>query len=326
MKNVTLFYHLHPSGMALLEARKDIQLSQLSRPNQAQFAEALGKSHAVLVALEGIGEAELARAPELEIISRFGVGYDAIDIPACTRHRVAVGVTNGGNDLAVAEHTLGLMLAVARRTVEMDQLVRANKWRERGGRPMGELAGRTVLVVGYGRIGTRVARLCAAFGMRVMVCDPMFPVPRIAADGYIPVTDIAAALPEVDVLTLHCPLGDTTRRMINREMLSLLKPSAWLINAARGGLVDEDALANALTTGKLEAAGLDVLVQEPPAAENPLFKLANVVLSPHVAAAPIETMEKMSIRAAQNIIDMFDGALDPGYVVNPEVLPNRRNA
>jgi D-3-phosphoglycerate dehydrogenase len=217
------------------------------------------------------------------------------------------------------------MLAVARRTVEMDQFVRTNRWRERAGRPMGELAGRTVLVVGYGRIGTRVARLCAAFGMRVMVCDPAFPVPRIAADCYTPVTDLAAALPEVDVLTLHCPLNDHTRRMVNREMLSLMKPSAWLIKAARGGLVDEAALAEALANGKIEAAGLDVLVQEPPEADNPLFKLANVVLSPHSAAGPVETHEKMSIRAARNIIERFDGTLDSGFVVNPEVLPNRRN-
>lgn len=326
MKNVVLCYPLHTSGMALLEARPDIRLSQLSRPDPAAFAAALAEAHSVLVALEDIGETELAQAPQLEIISRFGVGYDAIDIPACTRRGVAVGVTNGGNDLAVAEHTLGLMLAVARRTIEMDQIVRTGRWRERGGRPMGELAGRTVLVVGYGRIGTRVARLCATFGMQVMVCDPMFPTPRIAADGHRPVTDIAAALPEVDVLTLHCPLSDRTRRMIDREMLSLLKSSAWLINAARGPLVDEEALAEALSTGKLEAAGLDVLVQEPPQGDNPLFKLANVVLSPHVAAAPVETFEKMSIRAARNIIDHFDGTLDPGYVVNPEVLPNRPNA
>lgn len=325
MKSVKLFYHLHPSGMALLEGRSDIRLSQMFRPSPQQFAEALGDAHAVLVALEDIGEAELAKAPNLEIISRFGVGYDAIDIPACTRRGVAVGVTNGGNDLAVAEHTLGLMLAVAKRIIEMDQRVRTNNWRERGGRPMGELAGRTVLVVGYGRIGTRVARLCSAFGMRVMVCDPAFPVPRIAADGYIPVTDIAAALPEVDVLTLHCPLSDRTRRMVNREMLSLMKPSAWLINAARGGLVDEAALAEALAGGKLDAAGLDVLVQEPPEPDNPLFKLPNVVLSPHIAAGPVETFEKMSIRAAQNILEKFDGTLDPGFVVNPEVLPNRRN-
>ncbi len=326
MKNVVLCYPLHASGMALLEARPDIRLRHLSRPTEADLAAALAEAHSVLVALEGIGEKELAQAPALEIISRFGVGYDAIDIPACTRRGVAVGVTNGGNDLAVAEHTLGLMLAVARRTIEMDQVVRTGRWRERAGRAMGELAGRTVLVVGYGRIGTRVARFCAAFGMQVMVCDPAFPTPRIAADGYRPVTDIASALPEVDVLTLHCPLSDRTRRMIDGEMLSLLKPSAWLINAARGGLVDEDALAEALGSGKLEAAGLDVLVREPPEPDNKLFKLPNVVLSPHVAAAPIETYEKMSIRAARNIIDMFDGALDPGYVVNPEVLPNRRNA
>ncbi|MCL2428657.1 MAG: hypothetical protein FWD12_05440, partial [Alphaproteobacteria bacterium] len=217
-------------------------------------------------------------------------------------------------------------LAVARRTVEMDQRVRSNRWSDRDGRPMGELAGRTVLVMGYGRIGTRVARLCAAFGMRVMVCDPEFPIPRIAADGHIPVTEIATVLADVDVLTLHCPLSERTRHLVNRETLSLMKPSAWLINTARGGLVDEPALADALAHGKLEAAGLDVLIREPPEADNPLFKLPNVVLSPHVAAAPVETFAKMSIRAAQNILERFDGTLDPGFVVNPEVLPNRRNA
>ncbi len=326
MKNVVLCYPLHPAALALLEARPDVTLSTLSRPSGAELKAGLAEAHAVLVALEGIGEAELAAAPRLEIVSRFGVGYDAIDIPACTRRGVAVGVTNGGNDLAVAEHTLGLMLAVARRTVEMDRAVRTGNWRQRGGRPMGELAGRTVLVVGYGRIGTRVARLCAAFGMRVLVCDPAFPTPRIAADGHEPVTDLAAALPGVDVLTLHCPLNDRTRRLIDREMLALLKPSAWLINAARGPVVDEEAMAEALSTGTLAAAGLDVLEREPPEPDNPLFKLANVVLSPHCAAAPAETFEKMSLRAARNILDRFDGRLDPGYVVNPEVLPNRPNA
>jgi D-3-phosphoglycerate dehydrogenase len=218
-----------------------------------------------------------------------------------------------------------LLLAVARRTVEMDASVRAGRWMIREGRPMGELAGRSILVVGYGRIGTRVARLCAAFGMRVMVRDPAFPVPRIAADGFEPVTDIAAVLPEVDVLTLHCPLGDDTRHMINREMLGLMKPTAWLINAARGPLVDEAALIEALSSGKLEAAGLDVQLHEPPVPGNPLLKLPNVVLSPHNAAAPLECNEKMSIRAAKNMLELFDGVLDPGYVVNPEVLPNRRN-
>jgi D-3-phosphoglycerate dehydrogenase / 2-oxoglutarate reductase len=123
-----------------------------------------------------------------------------------------------------------------------------------------------------------------------------FPVPRIAADGFTPVTDIAAVLSEIDVLTLHCPLGEGTRHMINREMLSVMKPTAWLINTARGPLVDEAALIEALSSGGIEAAGLDVLLHEPPDPANPLLKLPNVVLSPHNAAAPLECNEKMSIR------------------------------
>jgi D-3-phosphoglycerate dehydrogenase / 2-oxoglutarate reductase len=217
------------------------------------------------------------------------------------------------------------MLAVARRTIEMDASVRAGSWMIRDGRPMGELSGRHVLIVGYGRIGTRVARLCQAFGMITLVCDPAFPVPRIAADGHIPVTDIAATLPEVDVVTLHSPLGDATHHLMNREMIGLLRPHAWLINAARGPLVDESALYDALSSGQLAAAGLDVLMQEPARGDNPLFGLKNVVLSPHNAAAPVECYEKMSVRAARNIVQALDGVLDPGFVVNPETLPNRRN-
>jgi D-3-phosphoglycerate dehydrogenase len=325
MPTVVLCRPLHASGMALLEARHDVAIRQLMRPSPAELAAAVPGAQAVLVGLEKVDEALLDRVPELKIVSRFGVGYDTVNIAACTRRGVVVGVTNGGNDLSVAEHTMMLLLAVARRTIEMDASVRAGSWMIREGRPMGELAGRTVLVIGYGRIGTRVARFCAAFGMRTMVCDPAFPVPRIAADGHIPVTDIAAALPEVDVLTLHCPLSETTYHMINREMLGLLKPTAWLINAARGPLVDEAALTDALSSGRLEAAGLDVQMREPPDPANKLLQLKNVVFSPHNAAAPIECYEKMSIRAAKNILEHFDGVLDPGYVVNPETLPNRRN-
>jgi len=314
MPTIVLCRPLHASGMALLEARHDVTVRQLVRPSPGELAAAVSGAQAVLVGLEVVDEALLDRAPELKVVSRFGVGYDTVDIPACTRRGVVVGVTNGGNDLAVAEHTMMLLLAVARRAIEMDASVRAGAWMIREGRPMGELAGRTVLVIGYGRIGTRVARFCAAFGMRVM-----------AADGHIPVTDIAAALPEVDVLTLHCPLSDTTHHLINRELLDLMKPTAWLINAARGPLVDEAALVAALRSGKLEAAGLDVQMREPPDPANPLLQLKNVVLSPHNAAAPIECYEKMSVRAAKNMLELFDSVLDPGYVVNPETLPNRRN-
>jgi D-3-phosphoglycerate dehydrogenase len=325
MPTILLCQPIHASGMALLEARHDVTIRALNSPSPKELAAAMPGVHAVLAGGDVIDAALLAAAPDLRTVARHGVGYDTVDVAACTRRGVVVSITAGVNDLSVAEHTLMLLLAVARRTVEMDAATRTGRWLLRDGRPMGELSGRAVLVVGYGRIGARVARLCAAFGMHVMVRDPAFPVPRIAADGFTPVTDIAAVLPQIDVLTLHCPLGEDTRHMLNREMLGLMKPTAWLINTARGPLVDEAALIEALSSGRLEAAGLDVLLHEPPVAANPLLKLPNVVLSPHNAAVPVECQAKMATRAAKNMLEYFDGALDPSYVINPETLP-RRNA
>ncbi len=325
MPKVVLCRALHPTAMAMLEARQDIEVTVLTKdfrgpPLERELAAAIGDADGIMIGLERITPDLLALAPDLRVISRFGVGYDAIDIPACTREGVLVGVVNGANDLSVAEHAMMLMLAVARRTVEYDASVRAGTWMIQTGRRMHELSERSVLVVGYGRIGTRVAKLCAAFGMKVMVTDPAFPTPRIAADGYTPAPDLMAALPEADVVTLHLPLSAATRAMVNAGFLERMKPTAWLINTARGGLVDEAALIAALTGGVIEAAGLDVLVREPADIGNALFGLPNVVLSPHNAAAPMECYAKMSRRAVLNLIEYFDGVIDPGYTVNPEVL------
>ncbi len=325
MHKLVLCRALHADAMAMLAARSDIHLTVLTDafrgpPMQKELAAAIGEADGIMVGLEKVDAALLVTAPNLRVISRFGVGYDLIDIPECTRRRVVVGVVNGANDLSVAEHTMMLMLAVARRTIEMDASVRAGTWMMQEGRRMRELAGRTVLLVGYGRIGTRVAKLCAAFGMKVMVSDPAFPTPRIAADGYEPAPDLMAAVPKADVISLHCPLSDATRHMVNADFLLKMRRDAWLINTARGGLVDETALTQALIDRTIEAAGLDVLIQEPPNPEHPLFKLPNVVLAPHNAAAPLECYAKMSDRAVRNLIDTLDGVIDPGFTVNPEVL------
>ena len=316
---------LHPTAMEMIAARDDIDLTVLTDqfrgpPLQKELTEAMRTADGVMIGLEKITDAMLADAPGLRVISRFGVGFDNLDIPACTKRKVLVGVVNGANDLSVAEHAMMLMLTTARRTLEMDASVRSGTWMVQSGRRMHELAERSVLVVGYGRIGTRVAKLCAAFGMKVMVHDPAFPTPRIAADGHIPAPDLMSAVAQADIVTLHCPLEDATRGMVNAGFLAQMQPHAWLINTARGGLVDEAALAHALSTGVIEAAGVDVLVTEPPNPENPLFKLANIVLSPHNAAAPLECYAKMSRRAVSNLLDYFDGVIDPGYTVNPEVL------
>ncbi|MCW3474813.1 NAD(P)-dependent oxidoreductase [Limobrevibacterium gyesilva] len=325
MYNVVFCRALHPTAMAMLEARKDINVRILTTdfrgpPLQKELAEVIGDADGVMVGLERVDADLLARAPRLRVISRFGVGFDTLDIPGCTRRGVLVGVVNGANDLSVAEHAMMLLLATARRTLEMDASVRAGTWMVQTGRRMHELSERSVLVVGYGRIGTRVAKLCSAFGMKVMVHDPAFPTPRIAADGHIPAPDLMAAVAEADVVTLHCPLYDQTRNMVNADFLGRMKPTAWLINTARGGIVDEAALADALANGTIEAAGLDVLVREPLDTASPLLTLPNVVLSPHNAAAPLECYAKMSRRAVANLLDFFDGKIDPGYTVNPEVL------
>lgn len=325
MPRVAFCRALHPSARALLDARPEFELELLStefrgKPIPDKLAAALPHCDGVMIGLEKIGADMLALAPDLKVVSRFGVGYDNFDVPACTRQGVTIAVTNGANDLSVAEHTMMLMLAVARRTTDYDASVRAGTWMIQTGRRMHELAGRKVLIIGYGRIGTRVARLCQAFGMTTMVADPAFPVPRLAADGHIPVTDLAAALPQADIVSLHCWLDATTRKMVNADFLKRMKPTAWLINTARGGLVDEPALAAALTSGTLEAAGLEVMIGEPPPANHPFFSLPNLVLSPHNATAAMECFEKMSIRAIRNLIEFFDSTLDPGYTVNPETL------
>jgi len=314
---------LHRAGLTLLEEREDLTIEML-QPDDGRFAARAPEADAVLVWLEPITAGLLAACPKLKVVARYGVGFDTVDIAACTARGIPVAVANGANDLSVAEHALMLMLAVARRTVQYDAKVRRGEWRQGTMPPMHELARRTVLVIGYGRIGTRVARLCAAFGMRVLVHDPAFPTPRIAADGYVPAPDWMAALAEADVVTLHCPLHPGTRGMIGTEAFARMRQGAWLINTARGGVVDEDALIAALRSGHLGAAGLDVLVTEPPAADHPLFAMENVVLAPHNAATPDECLAKMAVRSARNILDVLDGRIDPGFLVNPEVL--RRNA
>ncbi len=329
MYKVVLCRALHPTAMAMLAERKDIEVQILTDqfrgpPMQKELAASIAGADGIMVGLEKVGQDLLALGDELRIISRFGVGFDTLDIPACTKRGVTVGVVNGANDLSVAEHAMMLMLATARRTLEMDASIRAGTWMVQSGRRMHELSERSVLLIGYGRIGTRVAKLCTAFGMKVMVHDPAFPTPRIAADGHIPAPDLMAAVAEADIVSLHCPLYEQTRQMVNAGFLAHMKRSAWLINTARGGLVDEAALAAALADGTIEAAGVDVLVTEPPDPANPLFKLPNVVLSPHNAAAPLECYAKMSRRAVLNLTEYFDGKLDPGYTVNPESLGKNR--
>ncbi|HYZ30756.1 MAG TPA: hydroxyacid dehydrogenase [Crenalkalicoccus sp.] len=318
---VLLCRKLHEAGMALLRARPDLEVVILQDPPPEAFHQHLSTAHAALCWLETVDRAALDAAPHLRVVSRYGVGFDTVDIPACTARGIPVMVANGSNDLSVAEHAMMLMLAVARRAVDADRHVRQGGWWLPDGPGMVDLAGRTALVVGYGRIGSRVARFCRAFDMRVMVHDPFWHPARLAADGVEPARDLRAAFGRADVVTLHCPLTPATHHLMDRAAFAALKPGAILVNTARGPIVDQAALAEALASGRLQGAGLDVLEVEPTAADNPLFRLPNLVVSPHNAASTEEGLARMARRAAQNILDALDGRPDPAMMVNPEIAP-----
>ncbi len=317
---VLLCRALHPAGLALLQARGDVEIVTLQDPPVEAFHQHLSSADAVLCWLEQVDQAALAVAPRLKVVARYGVGFDTVDIPACSARGIPVMVTNGANDLSVAEHAMMLMLAVARRAVDADRHVKAGGWWLPDGPGMVDLAGRTALVVGYGRIGCRVAGYCRAFGMRVMVMDPVFHPARIAADGFVAARDLHAALAEADVVTLHAPLTPATRHLMDARAFAALKPGAILVNTARGPLVEQAALVAALRAGRLQGVGLDVLEVEPSDAANPLFALHNVVVSPHNAASTEEGLARMARQAARNILDALDGTPDPAMMVNPEIL------
>ena len=310
---------LHPAGMAVLGARDDLDIVALHDPPVEQFHQHLSSADAVLCWLERVDQAALDAAPHLKVVSRYGVGFDTVDIPACTARDIPVMVTNGANDLSVAEHAMMLMLAVARRALDHDRHVKAGGWWDAPNPRMVDLAGRTVLVVGYGRIGSRVANYCRAFQMRVLVMDPGFHPMRIAADGFTPARDLHAALAQADVVTLHCPLSPATRHLMDEAAFAALKPGAILVNTARGPVVSQPALVAALQSGRLHGVGLDVLEVEPSDVANPLYGFPNVVVSPHNAASTEEGLARMAARAARNILDVLDGRRDSAFMVNHEL-------
>jgi D-3-phosphoglycerate dehydrogenase len=213
-----------------------------------------------------------------------------------------------------------LMLSVARNVGPVSAAVRRGEWRVRGQSKTFELGGRQVLVFGFGRIGTRVARLCSAFGMRVMVHDPYLPAGTIRGAGYDAVVDRDAGLAQADIVTLHVPASDATRGMVDAAFLSRMKPGAVLVNTARGTLVDEAALEAALRSGHLGAAGLDVLRVEPMVQGLSMLELGNLVVTPHVAASTAEGLQRMAWDAAGNVLDFLAGRFDRDAVVNGEVL------
>ena len=257
----------------------------------------------LITALERVTPRVFAAAPRLRVVSATGVGYDHIDLAAATRHDVAVCISAGSNHQAVAELTLGLVLALARHIPRADRCLRAGGWEPLGGR---ELSGKTLGIVGLGRVGKRVALLARAFDMRVLATDVVLDHTFASVHGVEYVT-LPRLLRGADVVSLHCPLTPATHGLIDEQTLALMRPSAYLVNTARGPIVDEGALARALREGGIAGAALDVFELEP-AIHAELRTLPGVVLTPHLGGSTEESLERAIELALLNVTQVLDGA------------------
>lgn len=319
-KRVVAVESIHPDGLALLHARDDVEVEVLKKSDQAAIPRAVARAHGVIVRTARLTDEILAPATDLRVVSKHGVGCDNIAVDHLSARGIPVAIAAEANALSVAEHVMMLLLALTKRAGLYDRAVREGRFQERGQHRTIELSGRTILVVGFGRIGKRVAGLCRAFGMRVIVADIALDHQAAADLGCEAVEDFRRHLGDADFLTVHVPLKGDTENLIGADELSALKDQAMLINCARGRIVDEAAVAAALDAGRLAGAGFDVFAEEPPPVDHPLFAQANVILSPHSAASTEEAMRRMARAAAQSVLDQFDGTLRPDFIFNREHL------
>src|SRR6476661_8239019 len=320
-KKVMVPHTMGREGVALLQRRDDIEVVEFPAGiTQADLLPMLSDVAGIALGGTPYRRTELDASPAMEVVARIGVGYDAVEVPALTARRVPLMVAGSANSTSVAEHAFHLMMALAKRSPALDAMVRKGAWGDRhGGLPM-EMSGKTVLIVGFGRIGTRQAKRCLGFDMNVLIYDPYVPAEKITGAGCEKVVDLDTALPRVDFVSIHCPKNPETIGMFNADRLKRMKPTAFLINTARGGIVDEAALHAALSSRKLAGAGLDVFEQEPPPAGHALFALPNVIMAPHVAGVTVEAVDRMSEQTARNILSVLDGDPLRQNVINQDVL------
>jgi D-3-phosphoglycerate dehydrogenase len=320
---------MDPIANAILERRDDIDLVRLTYDTaEADNWSDMAQAHGYQVQARGelrdpfFPDARLlARCPNLLAVSSTGAGYDMIDVEACTEAGVIVVNQSGTNWEPVAEHTLGLMLSLTKKIALSERAMKRTPDLDRRAYAGNNLRHKTVGIIGIGHIGRRVAELCGVlFNNTVLAYDPYLDAEQIAARGATKVA-FEELLRRSDFVTVHCPRSAETLGMFGASQFAAMKPTAYFINTARGGIHDEVALAAALHEGQIAGAGLDVFLEEPPDPAHPLLNMDNVIASPHIAGMTVETMTEMCEATALQWLTIFDGGIPP-RLVNPEAWPH----
>ncbi len=294
-----------------------LEICYPSRPVQLTEEDLLQELHgmsATLASMEPYTRRVFEAFPQFKVVARVGVGYDAVDVRAATDHGVAVAITPGTNQDSVAEHTFALMLGLAKNVRRADQQIRDGQWEREATLP---LRSKTLGIIGLGRIGKAVALRGECFGMRLLAYETA-PDNAFVQQHGVKLVPLERLLAEADYVTLHAPATAETKHLINRRTLALMKPTAFVINTARGNLVCENDLIEALQSGRLAGAGLDVFEAEPPG-DNPLFRLDNVLITPHTAGIDVKSRDDMARSAAEAVVALSRGEWPAHQIVNPTV-------
>ncbi|MDR1828332.1 MAG: hydroxyacid dehydrogenase [Methylobacteriaceae bacterium] len=319
MNTVAVISTMHEAGYKLLESRPDLlTVRRVTDVSPEGILQGVTGVEAILVRTQLLPKDVLEKAPNLKVVARHGIGTDNIDVAYLSSRRIPVAIATDSNVTSVAEHSLMFLLALAKAFPAADAAARAGDFGWREGRHPTDVEGKSILIMGFGRIGQRLGAYCQALGMKVLAYDPY--VEKSPLAGVDMVKDFREVLPQVDFVSLHMPFMPETRNLIGAAELKAMKPNAYLINAARGGIVDEDALNAALDAGEIAGAALDVFAVEPPDTSHPLFANKKVLLTPHSAAATEGAFMRMATQAAQNIIDCLEGKLQPRVIVNRKAL------
>ncbi|MEW6718836.1 MAG: hydroxyacid dehydrogenase [Thermodesulfobacteriota bacterium] len=321
MNKVVLTQRLYEAGMKVLEGKVDVRIVNTGKPKE--MLPELLDADGLIIRLGSIDRETMAAAKRLKVIGRPGVGVDDVDVAAATELGIPVVIAPGANTRSVAEHALALVFAVSKDLVHSDRRTRGGDFNVRNAFRAFELSGKTAGLVGCGNIGREFASLCCAIGMKVRVYDPFADRKAVEGQGYRYDESLEELLRNADVVSLHVPLNGKTRNLIGARELERMKPTAVLVNCARGGVVDEDALADALANGRIHGAGLDVFSSEPLPPENRWSGLDNVVVTPHMAGQTREAAAGVSTMAAEGVLAVLAGEKWP-HVANPAAYAHPR--
>jgi len=321
-QRVVIAEHIDESGIEVLKNSGLVDIAYYDDkpvPEDELYA-ALKSAAGVMVRIREFNRNMIRQAPNLKIVAKHGVGYDNIDVRAATERKIPVTITPEANSDSVADHTLMFMLALSRNLVKSDGDLKNGRFARREHYTGLELGGKTVGIVGLGRVGSRVAQRCAlGFGMKVTAYDPFISAEYARKHHAELLEDLEKMLKASDYVTLHTPLTELTENMVGEKELKMMKRDAFIINTARGGIIDEKALYGALKDRSIRGAAVDVFVKEPPVpGENPLLGLENILVSPHIAGGAREAGVKMAVHAAEEILLVLKGQR-PNHAINPEI-------